>query len=200
MTAHAGDDFTLFPESLGTLAPMVMRSRAGASTRLANRLFVASLADHCSPGDTLELDKKPFDLRAAAPLPPLIRVYLYTMTTHPSERQQGAYRIQIILPNKGRHFDTTGDAYVILAGYDPNLEIFALWDADAHDIGKGIPHSKGVQILEDTLLEAMSLGVARQTRKLRGTDESETVVASRPDALPEALELRWQLSIERLIS
>lgn len=179
---------------------MVMRSRAGASTRLANRLFAASLADYCSPGDTRELGMKPFDLRAAAPLPPLMRVYLYTMTTHPSERQQGAYRIQIILPDKSRHFDTTGDAYVILAGYNPNLEIFALWDADAHDIGKGIPHSKGVQILEGTLLEAMSLGVARQTRKLRGIDESETVVASRPDTLPDALELRWQLSIERLIS
>ncbi len=200
MTAHAEDDFTLFPESLGTLAPMVMRSRAGASTRLANRLFAASLADHCSPGNTLELGKKPFDLRAAAPLPPLMRVYIYTMTTHPSERQQGAYRIQIILPNRGRHFDSTDDAYVILAGYNPNLEVFALWDADAHDIGKGIPHSKGVQILEDTLLEAMSLGVALQTRKLRGTDESETVVASRPDTLPEALELRWQLSVERLVS
>ncbi|MFE6824242.1 hypothetical protein [Streptomyces sp. NPDC057690] len=200
MAAHAEDDFTLFPELLGTLAPMVMRSRAGASTCLANRLFAASLADCCSPGDTRELDKRPFDLHAAAPLPPLMRVYLYTMTTHPSERQQGAYRIQIILPNKGRHFDTTDDAYVILAGYNPDLEIFALWDADAHDIGKGVPYSKGVQVLEDTLFEAMSLGVARQTRKLRGTDESETVVASRPDTLLEALELRWQLSIERLIS
>ncbi|MFF8783673.1 hypothetical protein [Streptomyces sp. NPDC015125] len=200
MTAHAGDDFTLFPESFGTLVPMVTRSRAGASTRLANRLFAESLANRCSPRDTLDLDKKPFDLHAAAPLPPLMRVYLYTMTTHPSERQEGAYRIQIILPNKGRHFDTTDDAYIVLAGYEPNLEVFALWDADAHDVGKGIPHSKGVQILEDTLFEAMSAGVARQARKLRGTDESETVVASRPDTLPEALELRWQLSIERLIS
>ncbi|WP_329159575.1 hypothetical protein OHA63_25845 [Streptomyces anulatus] len=200
MTPRAEDEFTLFPESLGTLAPTVTRSKAGASTRLANRLFAASLAGCCSPDGTLELGKKPFDLRAAAPLPPLMRVYLYTITTHPSERQQGAYRIQITLPNKSRYFDTTDDAHVILAGYEPNLEVFALWDADAHNIGKGIPNSKGVQILEDTLLEAMSLGVARQTRKLRGADESETVVASRPDTLPEALELRWQLSIERLIS
>lgn len=200
MPERAVEDFVLFPETSGALEVLVARSKAGASTRLANRLFVTSLVKDYHPGDAFGLDKKPFDLRAAPPLPPLMRVYLYTMTTHPSERQQGAYRIQITLPDKSRHFDKTDDAFVILAGYDPNLEVFALWDADAHDIGKGIPHSKGVQILEDTLLEAMSVGVARQTRKLRGSDESETVVASRPDTLPEALELRWQLSIERLVS
>jgi hypothetical protein len=122
------------------------------------------------------------------------------MTTHPSERQLGAYRVQIILPNKSRHFDTTGDPFVILAGYDPNLDVFALWDADAHDTGRGIPHSKGVQILEDTLLQAMSTGTAQQTRKLRGSSESEVVVASRPDTLSDALELRWRLSIGRLLS
>lgn len=177
---------------------MVTRSRASAKTKLANQLFAASLTNRSDPASTPELDKKPFDLNLLAPLPGLLRVYMFTMTTHPSERQQGAYRIQIMLPKQARHFDMTDDPFVILAGYDPILEIFCLWDAAAHDVGKGIPHSKGVQVREETLLAAMSEGMARQSRHLRDVGEHETVVASRPDALPKAIELRWQLSIERL--
>jgi len=179
---------------------MVQTSRASKSTQQANRLFASSLADCCDLSNAPDLDRKPFDLRMLPPLPPHLRVYMFTMTTHPSERQAGAYRIQIILPKKSRHFDTTDDPFVILAGFDPNLGVFALWDAEAHDVGKGIPHSKGVQVREDTLLTALSEGVARQHRTLRDAGEAETVVASRPDALSEALELRWQLSIERLTS
>lgn len=192
------DNTTALPVPWDTLAPMVQRSRASEGTKRANRLFAASLADYCVPSSTPETDKKPFDLHMAPPLPPLLRVYMFTMTTHPSERQVGAYRIQIILPQKSRHFDTTDDPFVILAGFDPDLEIFALWDAAAHDAGKGIPHSKGVQIREDTLFTALTTGVAQQRRALRETGETETVVAARPNRLLDALELRWQLSIERL--
>ncbi|WP_144836713.1 hypothetical protein [Kocuria rosea] len=197
MVGQEADTLPLFADYSGKPALMVTRSRASEGTRLANQTFAAALVEQCAPDPTFGTDKKPFDLHSVASLPPLLRVYMYTMTTHPSERQQGAYRIQIILPKQGRHFDTTDDAFVILAGYEPSLEIFALWDADAHDVGDGIPHSKGVQVLEDTLFEALSTGTAQQKRKLRGTDMMETVVACRPDTLPDALELRWQLSIER---
>lgn len=200
MAEQVAETLSLFQDSSGAPAPLVARTRPSEGTRLASRNFIAALAEQCTPDRTFGANKKPFDLHASAPLPRLLRVYMYTMTTHSSERQEGAYRIQVILPNQSRHFDTTDDAFVILAGFEPNLEIFALWDADAHDVGNGIPHSKGVQILEDTLLEALSMGTAQQMRKLRGTDETETVVACRPDALPDALELRWQLSIERLTS
>lgn len=194
------DNAATLPMLWDTLASMVQRSKASESTKHANRLFAASLAGRCAPTSDPEIDKKPFDLQMEAPLPPLLRIYMFTMTTHLSERQVGAYRIQIILPKKSRHFDTTDDPFVILAGFDPNLEVFALWDAAAHDIGKGIPHSKGVQIREGTLLTALSAGLARQRRSLRDAGETETVVASRPDSLPDALELRWQLSIDRLTS
>lgn len=198
-TDDAGNP-VLFPPPSGTLAPVVEQSRASARTVLANRLFAEALVEHCGPAGELELNTKPFDLRLPLPLPPLVRVYMFTMTTHPSERQEGAYRIQVILPNRSRHFDATGDPFVILAGYEPNLGIFALWDAAAHDVGSGIPHSKGVQIREDTLLTALSNGLATQTRSLRGSGEPETIVACRQDAVPEALGLRWELSVERLLA
>lgn len=194
------DNDTGLPTLWDTMAPMVQVSRASKTTQQANRIFASSLAGCCDPSNALDLDKKPFDLHMLPPLPPHLRVYMFTMTTHPSERQAGAYRIQIILPKKNRHFDTTDGPFIILAGFDPDLGIFALWDAEAHDVGKGIPHSKGVQVKEDTLLTALSEGVACQQRSLRGSGESETVVASRPDTLSAALELRWQLSIERLTS
>lgn len=144
-------------------------------------------------------EKKPFDLRAEAPLPSLLRIYTYKLTTHPSERQRGAYRIQVTLPAAAnRHFDSSDEAFVILAGYEPELSVFALWDADAHDSGDGIPHSKGVQIHEDCLLEAVISGLAQRTRELRSPMIEETVLAARPDHLFEALALRWKLYIERL--
>lgn len=198
--ADSVDNYTAMSVSWDTLSPMVQTSRASESTRRANRLFAGSLKGYSDPSHAPEIERKPFDLHLLPPLPSHLRVYMFTMTTHPSERQEGAYRIQIILPKKSRHFDTTDNPFVILAGFDPNLEVFALWDAVAHDVAKGIPHSKGVQIREDTLLTALSEGTARQRRSLRDAGEGEIVVASRPDALSDALELRWQLSIDRLTS
>ncbi|WOF23660.1 hypothetical protein N8K70_02995 [Microbacterium betulae] len=183
---------------LGRLAPVVQRSRVADGTKRANQLFAASLEDYSASLDSAETDQKPFDLQMSSPFPPLLRVYMFTMTTHPSERQEGAYRIQVMLPGKARHFDATDNPFIILAGFEPKLEVFAMWDAMAHDVATGIAHSKGVQLRENTLLTALSQGVACQQRTLRHAGETETVIASRPDALPEALELRWQLSIERL--
>ncbi|WP_342770983.1 hypothetical protein [Microbacterium bovistercoris] len=184
----------------GMFDPTVQRSRVTEGTKRANQLFASGLEHYAASATAHLTDKKPFDIPMLSPFPPLLRVYMFTLTTHPSERQEGAYRIQITLPQQRRHFDTTDDPFLILAGYEPNLEVFALWDALAHDEGQGITHSKGVQIREETLLTALSQGVACQRRTLRRSGDTETVVAARPDALPEALELRWQLSLERLTS
>lgn len=180
--------------------PVVVRSQTQGRTRDANERFISSVRDRCllrQPGDAL---KKPFDLYNRAPLPALIRVYTYGLTTHPSERQLGAYRIQITLPAAAKgHFDWAGDAYVVLAGYEADLDVFALWDADAHDAGGPIPQSKGVQVHENTLLRALNHGIGTQERSLRPRALGiETIVVARPDHLYDALVLRWQLYIDRI--
>jgi hypothetical protein len=189
----------LFPESASTMTPQIARSKASGITRLANQIFADAIAEQGKPSTIFATDKKPFDLHAGTPLPSVLRVYTYTLTTHPSERQTGAYRIQITLPESAnRHFDHSDEAFIILAGYQPDLAVFALWDADAHDPPEGISQSKGVQVHQDCLLEAAVSGIAQRTRRLRGWMADETVVAARPDRLTEAVILRWNLYIERL--
>lgn len=192
---------TLFPETWGKLGPVVPRTRAHRKTRQLNDAFIRALGDRCDP-DYATASSKPFDVHAYAPLPSLLRVYLYRLTTHAGERQAGAHRIQITLPRgSNQHFDTTDDAFPILAGYDEQLKLFVLWDAAAHDTPAGMPYSKGVQVHEDTLLDALASGISKQTRTLRGASQTtETVVAAHEDLLYDALDLRWQLHVERLMS
>lgn len=178
----------------------VVRAKAQGRTREANQRLATSLGGRCELRDPAAMHQKPFDLLSRAPLPTLLRVYTYGLTTHPSERQAGAYRIQITLPAAARgHFDWSEDAFVVLAGYEPGLDVFALWDAEAHDAGHQIAQSKGVQVHESTLLEAANQGLGLQDRKLRPrTLGVETIVAARHDRLFDALCLRWQLYIDRI--
>src|SRR4051812_15769300 len=104
------------------------------------------------------LRAKPLVVDLALPLPSKLRIYLYGATQHPSERQQGTFKIQLTVGvardgqptnSKNLYFDRSNDIRPILAGYQPDLNLFILWDADLHDVGDGFPYSKNVQAPPD---------------------------------------------------
>ena len=189
-------------ESLVAASPT--RAKAAAATAGAHRQLLAALDGVVTLATPDAALYKPLVLRGEAPLPKLLRVYLYNLTTHLSERQKGAFRIQITLGNAGKrergHFDWSNGAFVVLAGYAPSQDVFALWDAGIYDQGSGIPFSRGCQVRDATLYAAMVNGTAEQTRHMRSGGVTETIVGSTSAHLGEALQLRWARTVDRLLS
>lgn len=152
------------------------------------------------------LRAKPLVLDLALPLPSKLRFYLYGATQHASERQKGTFKIQLTVgvrrggevDAKNLYFDRSGDIRPILAGYQPDLNLFILWDADLHDIGDGFPYSKNVQAPPGLVWHAVARGLHHDTRRLKRPAVTESIVAARPRQLAEAIRLRVRLSNEAL--
>lgn len=178
------------------------RAKAAATTIAAHRQMLEDLTGVATAGTPDAAHYKPLVLCSVPPLPDLLRVYLFNMTTHLSERQEGAFRIQITLNRDKRpaHFDWSDGAFVVLAGYSASLGVYAMWDAGIYDVPKGIPFSRGCQILDSALYAAMTHGIAEHKRTMRSSRVEETVVAATSGHLAQALELRWKRSVERLVS
>lgn len=177
-----------------------LRGRATASKPL-HEAFIAALGDAATPATRDAAWYRPLELHGVHPLPSLLRVYLYKMTSPTAERQIGAYRIQITLPGQRRgrgRLDWSAGAFVILAGYEWDLDVFALWDAALYDGPDGIPFSRNCQVLDSTLYRAMTEGVVEQSRRLKSANTDETVVAACGDDLATGLLRRWERTSDRL--
>ena len=166
--------------------------------QLYERLLASlNVTDHAA----LDLDSKPLSLPAQdASLSPL-RIYVFNCTTHPSERRAGDYRIQLRLPGQRRgtrgELVVDGEALTLLIGYSAELDVFVLWDANAHQT---FPYSKGVQVGVRTIHEAAITGIAEQRRSVRSRGYNEVVVAARADRLAAGIELRRQRTRESLLA
>lgn len=141
-------------------------------------------------------DKRPLDLEFAHPLPRRVRLYLYTLTNPPGGRTLGEHKIQIILPGhkKGerRNFDFSDGRFVLLAGFEPQQEVYAFWDARLYE---NIPHSRNVQVKAETVYAAFAQGLASQERRL-WSGQTEVIVACDAKSLREGLAKRFTLSTE----
>ncbi len=176
------------------------RGRA-AATRPLHEACLRSLAGAVVPATADAVQYRPLELRGLHPLPPLLRVYLYRMTSPITERQVGAYRIQITFPGQRRgraSFDRSDAAFVVLAGYEPDLDVYALWDAQLYDGPDGIPFSRNCQVLDSTLYRALADGVAEQTRRLKSAHTDEVVVAAAGADLVCGLLRRLERTWDRL--
>lgn len=150
-------------------------------------------------GDVAE---KPLELHCAAPLPRLVRAYVWVATSPKGERAVGDYKVQLTLPGFRRgersYFDFNHGAWALLLGWNPDHETWILWDAGCHD---GFAYSSNVQVHAETVYTAAIAGICEQTRQLRrGGGHQETVIAARRDRLAEALMLRVRRTSERLLA
>jgi hypothetical protein len=158
--------------------------------------FVKALGD--SVAGHGDLCSKPFEVDLHPPLPRLLRVYLYNATHPPGGRTMGEHKIQLIAPGhrKGQlgSFDFSDDRFVVLAGYQAEMDVFILWDAGLY---QAFPHSRNVQVRAETIYRAFAGEIGQQARRLRGA--KEMVLSAPAGRLGEALALRTSLTLARLL-
>ena len=131
-------------------------------------------------------------------MPPKVRVYLYTATHPPGGRTTGEHKIQLIVPGQDRgqrgDFDYSDGRIVLLAGYEPELDVFILWDAGLY---RDFSYSRNVQVKAETVYTAFAGRIGRQMRKLRKVG-GETVIAARSGKLGDAIVERMTYTLRRL--
>lgn len=159
--------------------------------------FVDSLGENVEGHSSF--DEIPFEARLNQPLPSKVRVYAYNVTHPPGGRPSGEHKAQLILPDQSRgeraSFDHSDGYTVLLLGYTPNSDVFILWDAGLH---RNFAYSKNVQVKAETVYTALGGEIGTQVRNLQTGDE--TVVTASSENLAEALEVRVELTQERLMS
>jgi MoxR-like ATPase len=143
-----------------------------------HQAFVQALDSHIiDPGEP----SVPFEIELKPPLPKNSRVFLLSLTHSTRDNE---YNVQPIEPDRDGELNLDIDAFVVLAGYNDEKDVFALWDAD---LQREFSYSQTIQIKESTLDKAVREGIARQKRRLRKTSHTEVALAARPDSLKEAL-------------
>lgn len=198
----------LTPDRIGVVTerdnrkPRKLASSSGWNAEELHRRFIKDLGGaviSCPPD--FDLGRKPVEVQARVPLPPDIRAYLYTLTTHAQERKDGTYRAQLILPGQVRgmraRLDFSG-AFVVLGAYEPVLDLYVMWDALRYDEDDGVAYSRNVQVDDSKLHEAIVQGLSVQTRTVRSRlYPRERIIACRSDRLADAIALRFEFHIER---
>jgi len=148
-----------------------------------HQAFVQVLDSHIiDPGEP----SVPFEVELKPPLPKNSRIFLLSLTHSTRDNE---YNVQPIEPEGDGELNLDIDAFVVLAGYNDEKDVFALWDAD---LQREFSYSQTIQIKESTLNKAVREGIARQKRRLRKTPHTEIALAARPDSLKEALIQRYK--------
>jgi hypothetical protein len=136
-----------------------------------------------------DIRHKPLDLDLAFPLPPSVRIYMYTLVRGGVNRKN-EYKAVLRVPrqNVGAYGSLShrDGRFTLLIGYLASLEVFALWDASSHFRFK---NGGNIQVRETTILEAVAVGFARQWREL-SKGRSELVLACATGKLRDALNER----------
>jgi hypothetical protein len=188
--------------SFGATYPVGSRPSAA----VLNRILARALRSHLvTPPDPSALATRSLLLELELPLPPRLRFYVYRAGQHAAERQAGSFRIQMttnaadyLEVRRGRKkrykFPRRDNVRPVVVGYEPDLKLFILWDADVIDAGAGFPYSCGVQAPPELVFGALATGLRTGTRYKRTARATEQLIAARPERLADALELRVQLS------
>lgn len=147
-----------------------------------NRAILGALGDSVESHGGEEQFPFPLKVRGVVPL----SVFAFTVTSPPGGRHPLESKIQLIAPGQRRgergNLEPVAESFPVLLGYKPEEALFVLWDAY---LQVDFSYSKNVQVTAPPLLEALSRGIGRATRRLNSGDE--TVIAARPDHLREAL-------------
>lgn len=133
-----------------------------------------------------ELRAKPLDVDLALPLPPLLRLYMYTLVVGGTKR---AKEFKAVLRVSGQRvgeyasFEFGSDRLTLLVAFRTDLNVFVLWDASLHARFK---HGGNIQVREAAVHEAAATGWAVQRRDLT-SGVTEVVYVCRPSRLRQAL-------------
>lgn len=136
-----------------------------------------------------DLRKKPLSIDLALPLPPRLRVYMYKLVVGGAQRP-GEYKVVVRVPGQvqGQYgsFDHSGDRLALLIGYEPEFDVFVLWDASLH---ARFMWAGNIQVRALTVHTAGAIGRAREVRPLTG-GLTEVVIACASTELMQAIDDR----------
>ncbi len=115
-----------------------------------------------------DLNTKPLWVDLAFPLPPRLRVYMYSLVVGGPGRSF-EYKVVVRVPGQAvgayDSFDHTGDRLAVLVAYRADLDVFVLWDASLHPRFK---NGGNMQVREEVVHRAAACGRADQDRRLAG--------------------------------
>ena len=162
---------------------------SAATVRLHRAFLDALRGSVLAHGD---LNTKPLDLNLALPLPPHLRLYLYSLVVGGKSRP-GEFKAVLRVPGQvvGEYgaFDHSGGRLAVLAAYHDDLDVFVLWDACLHERFK---HGGNIQVKDTVVAQAAATGRAKQLRSLR-SGITEIVFACRASSLSRTIvhRLAW---------
>jgi hypothetical protein len=133
-----------------------------------------------------DLGSKPLLLDLALPLPPALRIYMYSLvdggTTRPNEFK-ALLRVAGQRVGEYASFEHGDGRLTLLVAYRADLNTFVLWDASLHPRFK---NGGNVQVRDTVVHEAAATGWAVQRRGLT-SGVTEIVYVCRPSGLRRAL-------------
>lgn len=158
-----------------------------ARTVALHGAFLRALGDFVTSHSDLTI--KPFRVDLRLPLPPRLRVYMYSLVVGGSSRM-GEYKVVVRVPGQAvgayGSFDHSGDRLALLVGYRLDLDVFVLWDASLHPRFK---NGGNIQVRAATVHRAAAIGCGRETRQLVA-GHTEVVLASQSFELAAAIDER----------
>lgn len=113
-----------------------------------------------------QLDRKPLELDLKLPMPPRLRIYMYTLVEGGAQRPnefKAVLRVPGQVVGEYASFDHSGGRLAVLAAYREDLDVFVLWDASLHPRFK---HGGNVQVRDTIVFDAAAIGWAEQRRGL----------------------------------
>ncbi len=138
---------------------------------------------------------KPLLVDLELPLPPHLRVYMYSLVGSGGRTRQGEYKAVLRLRGHQvgtyRSFDNSDGRLALAIGYRADLDVFVLWDSSLHPRFK---NGGNIQVSVDTVMRAASTGYAEQRRRLVNLRTVEIVLACRSGRLVDTVERRVALT------
>lgn len=159
------------------------------STEQLHGHFISCLADGVSSYSALTEKPLVIDLSGSGWG---LRLYAYNLTAPPGGRASDELKIQLISPGQRRgekgNFDDEDGRFVLLAGFEPTMSVWVLWDATKY---KNFAWSRNVQIKAVALIGAVANGISETKRKTKLGDE--VVVTCRQENLRQAIARRMTI-------
>ncbi len=129
---------------------------------------------------------KPLCLDLKLPLPPRLRIYMYSLVDGGPSRPF-EYKAVVRVPRQkvGQYdsFDHGGDRLALVVAYRADLDVFVLWDASLHPRFK---NGSNMQVRDEVVHRAAACGRADQDRRLL-SGATERIIACGSRELAAAL-------------
>lgn len=160
--------------------------------------FISALGKH-----VIEITSSgiPIELATTNPLPPKLRIYLFELKSPSVSSRDPNFKIRATIKNQKNEqsleLNNSDDAFLIFAGYNPELKVFVLWDAYMHLKLNQKYHYMSIcpELIYDTLVSGFKCEMIKKRGK-----KPEIIISVLPHNLITAIERRYYEYVNDLIN